>query len=388
MKLAKSAFICFAIVLAISSASAQSGKVTSTQPTPAPLPTAPAPRIDSRPVPVRNAPKYKLVFSAVREFDDFVNQLNQNGEAGYRLKSAAYGWQKSDRKNYFRRPVGLLQLDEGRYEYDWFQTTSYWFFGVDGFDAKYAELAKRGFRLVDHFYSGGTCEPGDCKIFDLFLLERTKDAAQPREFRVAGLSPGRRMKLDLTAELNEAVAAGFYPISLFSKFQVLLETLKFEDRPDEKPDIQWTNLESKMKVLAKQGYRLAFMHDEAMVMYRYPGSDTPLQYVKLKVGKGDLEKRLKELGENGATFRTIYRDLHWSGEKLVLEQRMISDGSRRDLRALRFKFQLVEDIAGKAQIELSPPGKEALKTFNELISQGFVVRTLFGSDNVGVLLER
>jgi hypothetical protein len=134
---------------------------------------------------------------------------------------------------------------------------------------------------------------------------------------------------------------------------------------------------------------LAFVYDEAIVMYRYPGSNTPLQYVWFTARKGDLEKRLKELEPSGATYRTVYRDDHWSGEKLVFEQKMTSDGSRHEFRVLRFEFQLVEDASGRhVQIDLTPAGKEALKNFNELVAQGFVVRSLFGSDHVAVLLER
>jgi hypothetical protein len=388
MKVAKTAFACFLIVLAISLTSAQSGRVTPA-PTPSSLPpTSPKPRTDAQ-VFDRNPPKYKLVFSAVSEFSVFVDQLNQHGEQGYRLKSVIYGWQKSDRKNYFLRPAAILQLDETKYEYAWFKTTSYWYFGVDGFDEKYAEMAKQGFRLVDHFYTGGTCEPGDCAVNDLFLLEKPKGVARPREFRMAGRSPGRRMQLDLSAELNEGVAAGFYPISLVSKFQVLLESVNSEDQPLEKPNIRWTNLNSQINKLGRQGYRLAFMHDEGIVMYRDPGSSTPLEYEFVKVGRGKLEKRIKALEEGGATFRTIYRDQHWSGEKLIFEKKLISDGGRRELRALRFEFRLMEDQSGKSvQIELTPEGKEALSSFNDLVGQGFVVRTLFGSDHVGVLLER
>ena len=388
MKFAKTEFVCFLLVLAISGVSAQSGKVTSLSPSTTGLPpTSPQPRANSA-VFDKDSPKYKLVFSAlngVQAFGDFLNQLNQHGEQGYKVKSVVYGWEKSNRKTYFVRPVAILQLDETKYEYSWFQTKSYWYFGVNGFDEKYAEQAKQGFRLVDHFYAGGTCEPGDCEVWNLFLLERRKGAARARQFRVAGLAPMRRMKLDLSTELNEGVSAGFYPVSLVSKFQVLLEPLEFEDRPVEKPDVRWTNLSSQINKLGKQGYRLAFMHDEGIVMYRDPTSATPLAYEFLQIKKKDLEKKINALAESGATFRTIYRDQHWAGEKLIFEQKLSGDGNRREFRVLKLQFRLVEDAAGNGRIQLA---EEVLKAFEDLVSQGFVVRTLFGSDHVGVLLDR
>jgi len=332
----------------------------------------------------RNAPKYKLVFGA-GDFQDFLAQLNQQGEQGYRLKSITMGWQKSDRKTYFKRPVAILQLDEIRYEYTWFETKSTWFWGIPAFDSAYAEEARRGYRLVEHFYSGGLCaEAGNCELWDIFVLERAKGVTTPREFRVAGGAPRRRMKIDPSDDLNDRAAAGFYPTGLISKFQVLLERVAESDRPLEKPIIEWTNLESRMKKAALEGYRLAFINNEGIIIYRYPGTNEPVQYVFKNTKPGKLEKELKALETTGATYRTADRD--FGGDRLIFEVPVTA--TTRSFRVLRFKFQIVQYAADQARISLTPEDETALRTLNELVEQGYVVRTVFGHDHVGVLLER
>ena len=376
-------FSCLELFPAI--VSGQSGRAP-LQPRRSSLPlTQPKPPAESRLVIHRDAPKYKLVFGA-GDFSDFIAQLNRHGEQGYKLKSITFGWQESDRNNYFRRTVAILQLDEIKYEYSWFETRSYWFWGIGSFEEKYAEVARQGFRLVEHFYSGGSCEPGDCELREIFVLERAKGVVAAKEFRVAGIAPQRRMKIDPSAELSEGAGAGFYPTSLISKFQVLLEVVAEEDRPAEKPDVQWTNLESRMKKLALEGYRLAFIYNEGIVIYRYPGASEPVRYVFLRTKPGKLEKALSALEQSGATYRTADRDP--GGDRLIFEQ-PISNSGRRSFRVLRFKFQIAEDSSGKqARINLTADDEAALKTMNGLVEQGYVVRAVFGHDHVGVLLER
>ena len=364
---------------------AQSGRTATPSPIPSALPiTQTKPAAELRLLIDRNAPEYKLVFGA-GDFKDFVAQLNQYGEQGYKLKSITFGWQKSDKKNYFRRPVAILQLDEVRYEYTSFETRSTWFWGIPAFYTAYAENARQGFRLVEHFYSGGLCaEAGDCELWNTFVLERPKGVTLPVQFREAGGAPRKRMKIDSTGELNDRAASGFYPTSLISKFQILLEEVAEPDRPLTKPDIQWTNLESRMKKLALEGYRLAFIHNEGIIVYRYPGSTESFRYIFKRTNPGKLEKELKTLEPTGATYRTADRDQ--GGDRLIFE--MGSSATPRSFRVLRFNFHIVEDVPDHARINLTSADELALKTMNELAEQGYVVRTIFGHDHVGILLER
>jgi hypothetical protein len=78
------------------------------------------------------ADKYKFVFRTGSELDGFIEQLNNAGEQGYRLKSAIYGAQRAS-AIYYALPVAILQLDEGQYQYAWFRTTSNLRFAISGY---------------------------------------------------------------------------------------------------------------------------------------------------------------------------------------------------------------------------------------------------------------
>ena len=252
---AAAVWVAAAVVLAAPSGagSAQSGRVKPT-PTPAPAPPAePARKF----VPDPNAERYRLIFPTGYEqkfylkgkkeqvdhdatrtayFDNLVERLNRAGEEGYRLLSA------------FNDSMAVVERGDRQYEYAWFETTGSYFFFKNGFEAQYARLAERGFRLVYHSLVYKSCEYSDpensamgetCEYKDFFLLEREKGAERPREFRVAhGLPRWRisRIAGQMTAAVKEIIGQGFYPAALLSPFEVVLE--EPEAVPPEGRDVQ------------------------------------------------------------------------------------------------------------------------------------------------------
>ena len=75
-------------------------------------------------------------------------------------------------------------------------------------------------------------------------------------------------------------------------------------------------------------------------------------------------------------------------EKLIFELGA-DDRVRREYKVLRFEFQDGKDAAGNpVPIDLTLSSKETVKEMNNLAKQGFVVRELFKSKKVSVLLER
>jgi len=129
---------------------------------------------------------------------------------------------------------------------------------------------------------------------------------------------------------------------------------------------------------------LAFIGDEGIVIYRYPSTIQPVRYVFLDAKPSKLEKEVQALESAGATYRNADRTR--GGDRLIFE--VSTSASPHSFRVLRFKFQIVEDVAKNARISLTTEDEAALKTLNELVQQGYVVRTVFGHDHVGVLLER
>ena len=418
----------FALVLLLftacsqSSAFAQAGRPIQ-QPTPSPAPAdSPAPTN----VFGRNKDPYKVVFPTTPDvavdLDAFVKKLNEAGEQGYKLVSVVYRWQPkspSVSRTYFV-PVAILKLDEVQHDYAWFQTTSNTVITIDGFASKFEESSKQGFELVDRFLMRSYCDPsnvlgsiginvmGDgepaCELNDLFLLRRRK-GAKPRKFILAR-SPVRagwklRNETDLNSQIKENLPAGFYPVHLFTKWEILLaDTEQREDQSADTPEVRivmtfgLTSVREKVNALGKQGFRLATMNKGMAVMYRYGETTKPYAYTWLKAGDKGFDAKLAKLQAEGAVYRMSYPEPVDVKNRLVFEHGPVVEGRRQEYKVVKLEFQAVKDWELKSpqpqvHIRLADSSKAALNT---LVSEGFVVRDLFVSDTVtnkvSVLLER
>ena len=392
------------------SVSAQSRKVFP-QPTPTPQTASPS-RANVKPRIVSD--QYKFVFSIDADFSGFVEQLNKAGEQGYRLKSAIYGWQRLSGR-YYGVPVAILQLDEGEYEYAWFETTSKLFFAIPGFEQKFAEQAKRGFRVIDHFVNGSSCEDSDpdsmiqiqnCETSYVFLLQREKGVDRPQPFILAETYPRskRNMGEALTSQIREKLPDGFYPTEVLSSYQILLaHTTEKDHLETDTPDVQvvtssfLNDVKKEINELGQQGFQLALIREEAAVMYRHRDKRNPFTYDWLNAKNKNFEKELAKLQESGAAYRMIYRDTK-GGNQLVFERGTADDPEHHEYKRLKLNFQIIDPLAlkhganGKAWLDLTPASKETVKLINTLVKEGFVVRDLFVSatvsEDVSVLLER
>lgn len=397
------------------SATAQSGRVNEApRATPTPTPKTTTPKGSAVRAGVESSEEYALVFPTGRdgtvhwkhvEYEQailslrssFIEQLNKAGSQSYRLISITGGY-----------PIGIVKLDEGPYEYAWFQTSSDRFFAKSGFEEKYADFSKHGFRVVENSFMGESCwtdpisKEDICESKDLFLLQREKGIEKPTQHIVISSVPSWRghPSVEISTHVGEKIAEGFYPSKVLSKFEILLEKSDGNDEvsPD-KPDVQVVRsslglrddaiLEDKVNDLATQGYRLVLLNNGIAVMYRRSDSATPVSYIWLDTNKKDFEKQLTQLHASGAVYRMTYPNREGNKNKLVFEQSAVHKGERLEYKVLKFEFQEVDDrAANKVHIDLAPSSKETMKLMNSLARQGFVVRDLFASDKVSVLLER
>jgi len=345
----------------------------------------------------------------------FVDQLNKSGEEGYRLKTSTYGYQNLFGWSYYI-PVGILQSDETQFEYSSFEVISTLFFAISGFEPKYAEQSKKGFRLVDHFLEKSICDEQSsedtirmmpiCATTYQFLLEREKGANAPTDFVMAEDTPTfkRNPGRTLGSAILEKWAEGFYPASVFTNYQILLAHA--EQKTDLQPEpleVQVVNssfgnpVKKKIKTLAQQGFRLSVIGQECAVMYRQANEQNPVSYEWLNAKNKKLEKELAKLQESGAVYRMVYRDQNLENQ-LVFERPVNGSTRSSEYRVLKLSFQLVDPPPRKgvrvldARVDLTPEAKQTLKLLNDLAREGFVVRDLFRpefiSNNVHVLLER
>lgn len=411
-----SVFSVVVLTIPLLSALAHSGKdvpAASSKPTPSPETTPPNQAENKSSFVVeRSAETYKLVFPTVPGLETFGEQLNQAGEQRYKLTSAVYRWQRA--RNPQIVPVAILKLDEVKHEYAWFKTVSNSLTAIVGFEAQYRRLSQQGFRLIDLFLTESFCDDGDpvgivlgggCKINHLFLLERQKGVEKPIKFILADSPPApgfkTKMARELTEQIKEKLADGFYPTAVFSAWQILLTHAENTDELADNPDVQVVtsfDVRGKVNELAKQGYRLLLINKRGAVMYRKGLTAAPLTYISLKVSDKRFDERIAKLQENGAIYRMTYSGNTGTEDQLMFEQGPVADGKRREYKVLNLEFQVMEDLPrrkgdpGETRIELTAASKETMKLLNAMAQEGYVVRDLFVSasvsSNVSVLLER
>jgi hypothetical protein len=250
----------------------------------------------------------------------------------------------------------------------------------------------------------------ECSYKDFFLFERQKGATQPIEHKLLYPRAYDKWDVEMTAEVKQNLARGFYPISVLSREELLLEQITTSDYRAAAlgSDIQvvkashsyWgrDDLPKKINLLAKQGYRLALINYQLAVMYRDRENAAPTSYFWLQVGHRDwmlrrkpkeYEKELARLQQSGAVYRLTYPNVQGDVHRLIFEESASTNGKQREYRVLRFDLVTVDNPQAKeTTTDLTPESKVSLVEFNRLVSQGFEVRDLFMTDAACVLLER
>ena len=363
--------------------------------------------------PLQNPDKYKIVF--VPDYEDkdsrlnkLIDLLNIEGNKGYKLVSAV-GSQ-----------AFLVKLDESQYEYNWFKTNSSVHFNKNGLKEKLKAASEIGFRIVYHNLLFSYCEPisaaepylgENCEYLDFYLLAREKDSRKPINQILVSSFPGWGAKpsVELEADIDKKLAEGFYPVNVFSPFEILLEnTRSKEDLLNDKPDVEvvrsgWGrgDVMQKANDLAKQGYRLAMANNRIAVLYRNrETAQMPVSYIRLRADKKNFEKELAKLQKKGAVYNAIYPTAKGTQNTLVFEEKMDETGNETEFKVLKLEFISKENTDEQTVYEdLTPASKEKLKILNELVAQGFEARCMFDTENrkskdkirmfeIGILLER
>jgi hypothetical protein len=414
--------LCLAIVSATGSlyVSAQSGRVI--EPSPSAPTTTPGlgatgdstgkPRIRIDP----NTPRYRLVFPTYYDgvfrkgelyyigaegdlarrsiHASFIEELNKAGTQGYRLISAAGAF-----------PLAMVELDEVPYEYALFETRGPISVKTN-FSGIYSWLAKRGYVLFADLLTGSHCEEiellesvsaSTCTYSDLFLVQRVVGDRKVREGRLAFTGPASHWDTgpDLTVRLDDRRTQGFYPTHLLSRYEILVERSENNEEHTSGQEVRvvtsgWRDdLKKKVEQLAKQGFRLALVNHGIALMTRSPDAGALVSYVWLDARKKNFEQELARLQAQGAAYRMIYPTEEGTQSNLIFEQTGSGAAVRREYRVLKFDFQYTADEPNKkVHKDLTPASQEAIKQMNAMAKEGFVVRDLFISDELGVLLER
>jgi hypothetical protein len=410
-------------------AAAQSGKILP-QPTPTPTPpSASAATSELTQNPDAAGDIYKLVFPTeyygklsydlskekekelfwrVREswFETFIGQLNKLGEQSFELKFASVN---------AGLPLAILQSDDHRYEYNWFE--NYGYLALPDFEGGYTKTSYRGFRLFENYSFDVDCnaDPDDlywsgiCKSSYFFLLERVKGDERPKQFTLVVPQPHWRPSKalrDMLAGVNDGMSRGFYPTHLLSVSIILLEPPEKDNEAAAKgrefqvirdSSLEIGSLLKHVNELAQQGYRLDRVNTGIALMSRPVGTAIPTSYIWLDAKKKDFDEQLARLQAEGAIFRLAFPDYNGLRTRLIFEQPPMSGGKRHEYKVLKFDLQSVEDLnispkngpVRKVSVSLTPESKETEKLMNSLAREGFVVRGLLVlRKGYGILLER
>lgn len=339
--------------------------------------------------------KAEFKFSRDSVLKNFTKQLNENGENGYKVKFVS-----------LIKLFAVVEKDEAKYEYRLFETESSVHF-AKGIEGELEDISELGFSIVSHSQLSTLCDWIDstnygygenCEYTDRFLVEKVIGSKFFRKQTLAHSFPGwgKKPSVELEDEIKEKVSEGFYPVDVFSKFEVLLEKANEIDE-NEKPDVKIIrssigqgNFEKKVNEFAKLGYRLEMTHHGIAVMYRNKETEQiPVSYVWLRNDKKTFAKELSKLQENDVIYKMPYPNQHGVENTLIFEQKIKDEGKRAEFKILKFEFDETENkIEKKVYTDLKPSSKESVKTMNKLVKEGFKIRGLFYSSDVFVILER
>jgi hypothetical protein len=314
-----------------------------------------------------------------------LKDLNQAGAQGFKVVAMAGGIQ-----------AALAKQEKGQYEYAQFQTKGYLWDKV-GFEAAYSRLSKRGFHVVADVFGGKLCNdmfPGSgisetvCVYSDTFIVERRTDLDEPlRDQRLAFAGPSfsEKTATALNAQIGSHLAEGFVPTLLLSKFEVLLEQANSGDkRLIDKANLHVVasghrdDIWNQVNQMAKHGYRLSLVGNRIGLMERNPANATPTSYIWLDATDSDFDKQLEQLQNQGAVYRMTYTSEEGRRDKLIFEQKVDGDNTKREYKVLKFELSTIADAANQnLTIDLKPESKETMKQLNSMVKQGYVVCDLF-----------
>lgn len=302
-----------------------------------------------------------------------------------------------------------MELDEGEFEYSWYETVGPVHFVKSGLVEKVEEMNRRQFRLIDHQFISQQCELIDnsnpsygeqCKYKDTYLFERQSRLKKSVQQHIAYGSPGwgARPSVELTTELEEHMRKGFYPVRAFSRFEILLEALDSSpDADDPIPDVKVVRSEwgresvlGKANELARQGYRLGMVNRGIAILYRNDETkDLRASYVGLDPRKRDFVKKLESLKARSSRYITSFPNDKGQTDILVFETSLAQKRPNAEVKVLGLGFHYAynesENLTNRT---LDSASRNLEARLNELVRQGFRVKGLSDVGDASIILER
>ena len=372
----------------------------------------------------QKAPDYKLINSF--GLHSFIFDLNENGKSGFRLAKLSRSPIISDAQTY--RDINFIATLERNgqetFEYDWFEAYS-----SSELQFEMDKRARDGYRFKEVIpFSANLCDgpfntPNSDKLdWDasdtervtaraadelnklraikairygaLFIVERKKDAAGEKQYKVVTGFFGRKQKADetLNKELDTIIPNGYRPVMMTPfvvkndlSISVLLESDDTGANVDHEVILTEFGFEKKVNDIAKTGYSLLSAGDIGAKKYALLAKDstTPNTHKWIKTDNknltSDLDRstfHLAAYGMQGCDFVTKY---------LVLSDP--AEGSHKRETKL---FQLSDDseLTFPERLQSIELSDESLRNFTEYVDRGFDVTDIYYSNGFKLILER
>ena len=366
----------------------------------------------------------KYVFAT--NIKDFVTELNELGKQGYKIEQITKLPLNVNEKFDETKLAGIVSFDQGhKYEYDWFEA-----FIPGEIVTRINSRAKDGFYFRDRLsVTQGRCEDLSSystiktdteKLFDnivsslqfsevsIFFLERKDGLSKSIDYRVEiGIVTSRdRYPEELLRNIENIGSLGFRPISMsVSKVANKYALTVLAEREKLSSNISKVNYrlisgefgyEKKITASTKDGFELLFAGRFGAVRYALMKNTNLLKpitdYSFLKTFKKSFSTDLKRINnQDKIAFRDLM-DEDWtcdSVEAVLIFQNQTSD------KSIKLKYEsikIMDELKKSTKKNLNPkfisPSLEIISNIKEFLNEGYVVRDIFFSNGINLLLEK
>jgi len=385
------------------------------------------PPLQDREIKTSGGASYRYIIGAGVE--NFVVKLNEAGRAGYRLeKMTKFPMGSSDIPEE-TIVAAIVRLDRPNlYEYDWFDAST-----PEMLDTRINERAELGFYFRDtlsFIFNGCGSTEKDPRVerrmkgFDgkiqpliyygeIYLVERKNEAAVKNKFYkvlIGREGLGRKPTADLEERLSDTIADGFRPVAattfsrdIVSSFgkTTAISLLVERDEPEAskragaKYQIVRTGkgIDKQINLFARDGFRLAYYGQNWSFMVRDKEPAPPVAYDWLDARqRKSFPAKMAALARNGAAAKmvaSVYDGCDFTESRLVFEQPLGNGQKAPEYKTLDLTDKMARRIASDELIDdFISPSKERLEEFKKLLGEGYLIRELFYSDGINVLLEK
>ena len=349
----------------------------------------------------QDSPAEKVKFITATGIENFVRELNQHGQQGYRLEKSLNFGGEGPTQSY----AAVLRLDApNKYEYDWMSSPD-----KKLLEGRLNAQAKKGFNFINAYAltscSGGSEEQANSSSpeflilrlqkGDAFLLERVNAATETsKEYKVfiAKVRLGDSAEKTIQAGLDSAASEGFRPVKILFSRQGLLDfsvsvlvERNLTDTNAAKTEYRFlkktSGLPKEMNTLAAQGFRFISGRRIGMIglalMEKRASDSVTYDFIDAKKYAKEFDKTIA----SGNSYQALmHGDLTCGSAQPENERLVFTQNAGSEKREYKIKT-IVLTKTGTVE-------PESLNEFQRLLADGYQAKELFYAGGLNVIFEK